>query len=545
VKHPKLYDRLVAAGGKLLAKADEFYEQRLLGNKAFNASPRFARGRGEARMSALVGPYTTGRYGPRQWDKYEQVRHYRSWVYRCVKFLAEGTRGVPEVVKVTAAGERERHGVATKAWRGAGCEGEPPAYRNFLSRVRQKAAVGPIKPHEEYEFLPDDHPAVRLLNDPNEPYTGVKFWQLVGTYEELTGESFIWVVENAAGTPVELWCLPSQWVTPRNEGRSGMLVDYFEVRAVNGPVEVFAPEEIIWSKDDNPWHPLYTTSPVQTAATTIDAYEMTEIARYAGLENGTMAGGAISVPADVTVDQTIIDRLEARFLAKFGGVANAGRPLILEGGLQWAPPPAGIELAFTSSEDQLRKYIMAHFGLDEAMMGFSNASTYAAAVITKQSLRDSVYGPRLQNRAATLTERLLPRFGPNLRALYLPDEATAGLDPDAKRADWQLAVGAGAVTKNEIRTQFLSLEPSEDPAADELPSDPMAALGGGDMAGWDDEPGQEKPGGGVPRPGFDVDDKGLNGNGRTHGLPVATKAAADLDDEVFAECLRAAREAMR
>lgn len=498
MKHASLYDRLAHAGAKLFAKLKD---------------PFNSRNRGEARMAGLIGSYGTSRIGTnRLWDKFNQVSHYRSWVARCVEFLSEGVRVPPEIVKVTKAGERERYGVATKQWRAKGCVGDPPSYRAFLSRVRSKAAVGPVKAHEEYEFLPDDSPPVRLVNDPNEFQTGIKFWQLCGTYEELTGESFIWVVPNAAGTPVEMWVIPSQWVTPRCDGISGKMVDYFEVRAVNGPVEYFAPEDIIWSKNDSPFHPLYVSSRVQNASTTIDAYEMTETARYTGLENGTMAGGAFKFPPDVQTSQDIIDRLEARLLAKNGGPTNFLRPLILEGGLEWIPPTGDWELAYLQSSDQLRKYIMAHFGLDESMMGFANHSTYAAAVITKNSLFNSVYGPRLENRAAILTECLLPRFGPDLRAIYLPNTTTE--DPDAKRADWDVAVRANAVTKNEIRTELLNLEPSEDPAADELPSNPLDALGG-DMAGWDQEPGQEKPDGAfgkVPKPDvgtFESGDKGL------------------------------------
>jgi hypothetical protein len=165
--------------------------------------------------------------------------------------------------------------------------------------------------------------------------------------------------------------------------------------------------------------------------------------------------------------------------------------------MEWTPPPDGIELAFMQSQDQLRKFITAQFGLDDTMMGFSDAHTYAAAVITEKSLFKRVFAPRYENRAALLTERLLPRFGPDLRAIYIPKEQTE--DPDAKRGNWQLAIGARAVTINEVRTELLALEPSEDPAADELPQDPLTSA-----AGWDMEPGQEKPpgefGGEVPKP---------------------------------------------
>jgi len=171
----------------------------------------------------------------------------------------------------------------------------------------------------------------------------------------------------------------------------------------------------------------------------------------------------------------------------------------VDGGLEWTAPSGEMELAFLQSSDQLRKFIMAQFGLDEAMMGFSNAATYAAAVITEQSLFKRVFAPRYENRAALLTERLLPRFGPDLRAIYQPNEQME--DPDAKRSDWQIAVSANAVTVNEIRTELLGLEPMDDPAADELPQDPLSSMGG-----WDEEgnpiPPEEQgaEAGGVPKP---------------------------------------------
>ncbi len=492
MKHPTVYDRLQRLGGKLLTAIK---------------NPFTARDRGEKRMAQLIGPWSASRYGSgRSWDQFQQVAHYRSWVARCVEFLAEGVRTPPRIVRVLPQINGQSFGMAVKEWRAKNAlKREPRPFpdefrRKVLTKVRQKAAVGPIDSDEEYEFMPDDHPAVRLMNDPNAPQTGVKFWQLMGTYEELTGNSFVWIVENGAGQPVELWILPSQWVTPICTGLTGRLVDWYEVRAVNGPVQVFEPEEIMWSKNDNPWHPLMVSSRVQQAATTIDAYEMTEAARYAGMENGLMAGGVFSYPADVNVTEAMANRLRDKLLAQYGGPQNAGRPLIVDGGLEWTPPTGELELAFLQSSDQLRKFIMAQFGLDDSMMGFSDSSTYAAAVITEKSLFKRVFSPRMENRAALLTERLLPRFGPDLRAIYVPDTTTE--DPDARRADWQVAVGANAVTVNEIRTELLGLEPMDDPSADELPQDPLMSA-----AGWDEEgnpiqggEGDGEFGGDVPRP---------------------------------------------
>jgi len=461
----KLYDAVVNAGKAALS--------------LFRVQT--ARREGERRMSAMTGTWgVNGGWGMAQWDSYTQIQQYKNWVYKCVDFLAINTRQPPDIVKMVGSADRNAYNHAQKAYK-SGAVGEQPQFRKFLSHVSKKSAVGQIREHHEYEFLPDDHPAVRLVNDPNEPFTGIKFWQYVSMYEELTGQSFIWKVPDASGRIVELWCIPSQWITPRATGHE-RFVDYYECRPIGGPIQYFDPAEIIWNKADSPWHPLAAQSPTQAAATTIDAYQMVETSRYSAMETGVTNRGVFTTPADVSLSQQAVDRLETRLLAKFAGPTNAGRPLILEEGLTWTPPASESELQFRESLDGLRRYIMAHYGLDEAMMGFANFSTYAASVVTDKNLYKRVIAPRLENRAACLTERLLIDFEPGLKAIYLPNSKDE--DPDDKRANWQAAMNYKAVTKNEVRQGLLHLEPIDDPSADELPQE-MAGFG--DMGPLEDE----------------------------------------------------------
>lgn len=463
---------------------------------------------GESRMSKMVGTWgANGGWGINQWDSYTQIAQYKNWVYRCVSFLNEQTRQPPEIVRITSEGERRQFNQAQKAYK-TGQIAEQPQYRKFLPYVAKKSAIGNVREHEEYEFLPSDHPAVRLVNDPNEPFTGIEFWEYVGMYEELTGQSFLWKVPNGAGQIVELWCLPSQWMTPRSSG-NGKFVDHFECRPTGGPIEYFSPEEIIWNRRHSPWHPLAVTGPVQAAADTIDAYSMVETSRYSAMENGVTSRGVFQTPVDVSLSQTAIDRLETRLLGKFGGPTNAGRPMILEEGLQWIPPAAEAELQFGASLDGLRRYVIAHFGLDESMMGFANFSTYAASVVTAQNMFSRTIAPRLERRAAILTERLLSDFEPGLKAIYVPN--IKDRDPVEERANWQAAMSYKAVTQNEVRQHLLKIEAIDDPAADELPKDQMA-LGMGGMEPMEESTGFGNAFGEGEKSLYGFDRNGVNGH---------------------------------
>ncbi len=411
---------------------------------------------GEAGLARMVGPYGGGAFGG-SLSKAEQVLHFRGWNYRCIDYICSRIAKEPPCA-VLAADPREaaKHRLKTKAFlRGRGDEPEP---RAWVSPMWRRKAHGPAKPNEEYEFLGDDSPLVRLLQDPNDPETGVSVWYELELFICLTGEGYLWVVEGDDGRPAELWVIPSHWVRPVCLGQD-LLIDYFEVSPRGGSAGLvrFDPDELIFFKLPSPLSKLIGASPVQAFATTIDSYEMTDSARYFSLQNGATVGGTIVVPPGTQLTPDMIDRLESRFAAKYAGVKNISRPIVLEGGAQYVPAPPEQELAFMQSLDQLRKYVIGGlWGLDDAVVGFAGQTTRAGLVATIANVNENVINPRRRARAATLTEKLAKRFDKRARIFY-PDDTP--LDPDAVRSDFTAATTANAASPNDWRTHILGVEP--------------------------------------------------------------------------------------
>src|SRR6185437_3812719 len=377
----RLYDAVIDAG-KAVASLSITSLDELDAKAASPALKKMNVSSGQAGMAHLVGPWGYGGYGVQPLSKSEQILHFREWNYRCIDYIcARIAKTPPTPVLTIQASEEKAWRMQEKAFlRG---RGTMPEARAIAPQWWKTKSIGPAKAHEEYEFLDNDDPLTRLLAHPNDPETGVSLWYEAELFNCLTGEDFIWMVTDDAGRVSELWVIPSNWVRPICLGKE-LLVDYFEVspRGSTAGVVRFAPEEIIWNKMPSPLSKIYATSPLQAIANSVDTYEKTIAARNFGLDNGVNVMGVIQAApaANGLLSEEIINRLESRFLKKYGGIANFGRPLILEGGLQWVPPPGETELAFMSSADQGRRWLMAQWGLDEVVLGFASVANRAAMV---------------------------------------------------------------------------------------------------------------------------------------------------------------------
>lgn len=474
----RLYDSVISAGQVVTSSYKSAL--RILGASS-----------GEAGMARMVGPYGAGGYGAASLSKVEQVLHFRGWTYRCIDYICGRiAKEPPTAVLAADPKEAESYKLAQKYFlRGKGPMPDP---RAFASRAWKTKAQGPARANEEYEFLDDSHPLVRLLRDPNDPETGVSLWYEWTLFGLLTGESFLWVVESDSGRSdeIELWVIPSHWVRAVCLGKE-KLVDYFEVSPRGGTAGLarFDPEEIIWYKRPSPLSKIYPASPLQAMSGDIDSYEKITAARNFSLDNGAAVGGTITVPPDVQLDDGMIQRLESRFSAKYAGVYNFNRPIILEGGMVWTPAPPESELAFMQTQDQLRKYIIANWGLDEVVLGFASVANRAAMVAAIANVNEATINPLRREKASVLTEKLARRFDERCR-LFWPDDTP--LDPDARRTDFTSGDSLNAVSPNDYRVHVLELEPFPEEIYDRpLVSPGLVNPGKDEGQDWDGDGGPD------------------------------------------------------
>src|SRR3546814_10664663 len=73
-----------------------------------------------------------------------------------------------------------------------------------------------------------------------------------------------------------------------------------------------------------------------------------------------------------------VDRLREELAESFAGGANAGRPLLLEGGLKWqALSLSPAEMDFPALKDSSAREIAMAFGVPPMLLGLPGDATYA------------------------------------------------------------------------------------------------------------------------------------------------------------------------
>ena len=125
----------------------------------------------------------------------------------------------------------------------------------------------------------------------------------------------------------------------------------------------------------------YGFSPLQAAAVAIDVHTSASAWSKALLDNAARPSGAIVYKgadgqAQLSSDQ--YDRLVSEMEMHHQGARNAGRPMLLEGGLDWKPmgfSPSDME--FQKTKEAAGREIATAFGVPPMLMGIPGDATYS------------------------------------------------------------------------------------------------------------------------------------------------------------------------
>lgn len=128
----------------------------------------------------------------------------------------------------------------------------------------------------------------------------------------------------------------------------------------------------------NPLSDWYGMSPIEAGAYAIDQNNESMAWMQALLQNSARPSGALTVKDGGTLSDDNFTRLKTQIEEQYSGSANAGRPMLLEGGLEWqqmglSPADMAIlETKFSSARD-----IALAFGVPPQLLGIPGDNTYA------------------------------------------------------------------------------------------------------------------------------------------------------------------------
>ena len=123
----------------------------------------------------------------------------------------------------------------------------------------------------------------------------------------------------------------------------------------------------------------YGLSPIEAAATAIDIHNTASRWNKALLDNSARPSGALvytSRDGNLTPEQ--YDRLKAELEQGFQGAAHAGRPLLLEGGLDWKSMSLSPkDMDFIEAKHVAAREIALALGVPPMLLGIPGDNTYS------------------------------------------------------------------------------------------------------------------------------------------------------------------------
>jgi len=307
------------------------------------------------------------------------------------------------------------------------------------------------------------HPLLDLLARPNPRQDGASLLENIAAHLLLAGNAYVEAVSlqgNLAGgggsqnTQVrELYALrpdrmklvpgPDGWPQAYEYTVAGQTVR-FEQSATQPP--------ILHLTFFNPVDDYYGLSPLEAAAVAVDTHNAAAKWNKALLDNAARPSGALVYSgADglVLADQQFA-RLKKELEEQYQGTANAGRPLLLEGGLDWkAMSLSPKDMDFMEAKHSAAREIALAFGVPPMLLAIPGDNTYsnfqeASRVFWRQTVL-----PLAGRVASALTQWLAPSFGAGL-VLAVDTDRVEALSSD-RAALWERVTRAPFLTVNEKR----------------------------------------------------------------------------------------------
>lgn len=305
-----------------------------------------------------------------------------------------------------------------------------------------------------------DHPLARLLERPNPVQTRSVFLEQVYAGLLIAGNAYVEAVR-LDGLVRELYALRADRMRAV-PGRDGWPEAY--VYAVAGREAKLAREAdgflpVLHVRLFHPADDHYGLSPLEPAAQAVDLHNAMAAWNKALLDNAARPSGALiyrGAPGAENLSDEQYERLKAELENGRSGPRGAGRPLLLEGGLEWRPMSlTPQEMDFETGRNAAARDIAMAFGVPPMLLGIPGDATYANYEAANLAFWRQTVLPLAGRLAEALGAWLAPpgedavRLGldedavPALRAeratLWAQLEAASFIGRDEKRA----AVGYG------------------------------------------------------------------------------------------------------
>ncbi len=357
------------------------------------------------------------------------------------------------------------HGLGQPAWTPGDCAaltragyaGNVVGFR-CVRMIAEASAALPLRLVEGGAVL-ETHPLADLLERPNPGQGGASLLEAVYGYLQLAGDAYLEAAGPAA--PDELHALrPDRMrAVPGRDGwpeayeyRVGARVHRFDMTGEAPP--------LLHLRSFHPLDDHYGMAPLTAAAASIDVHNAASRWTKALLDNAARPSGAVvysGIDGRGTLTEEQYRRLVDELESNHQGARNAGRPMLLEGGLDWKPMGySPSEMEFLETKNAAAREIALAFGVPPMLLGLPGDNTYANYQEANRAFYRQTVLPLALRVTAAISGWLGWRWGGAVRVE--PDLDRCPALAEERDAQWARVAKADFLNDDEKR-RMLGLSP--------------------------------------------------------------------------------------
>jgi HK97 family phage portal protein len=296
------------------------------------------------------------------------------------------------------------------------------------------------------------HPLKVLWDRPNPAQSNSEFLRAAIGFLLLSGNGYIEAAEGNRGRPTELYALRSDRmkVVPNSEGQVASFIYTYNSRNVRWEVDpITGRGPIKHMKMFNPLDDFYGMSPIEAGAFALDQHNESMKWMQALIQNSAKPSGALVMKEGLTMGDEQFSRLQATIEANHSGAANAGRPMLLENGLEWqqmglSPTDMGIlETKYSAARD-----VALAFGVPSQLLGIPGDATYSNYKEARLAFYEDTVLPLLSHLLGALNPWFEEPFN---GAKIVPNLDSIPAIADKRQEKWDMVDKSRELTLNERR----------------------------------------------------------------------------------------------
>jgi HK97 family phage portal protein len=308
------------------------------------------------------------------------------------------------------------------------------------------------------------HPLLDLIARPNPRQDGATFLESLASHLVLAGNAYIEAVGVGGAqdnTVRELYALrpdrmkvvpgPDGWPRAYEYAVNGASVRFDQTPWSSPGVTNYQPP-ILQLSLFNPLDDYYGQSPLEAAATAVDTHNAAARWNKALLDNAARPSGALVYQGEdgAVMSDAQFERLKKELADNYQGTMNAGRPLLLEGGLDWkAMSLTPKDMDFMEAKHAAAREIALAFGVPPMLLAIPGDNTYSNYQEANRVFWRGTVLPLAARIGSALTHWLSPSFGSGL-VLAVDTDRIEALSGD-RAALWERVSRAQFLTVNEKR----------------------------------------------------------------------------------------------